>query len=98
MKLQQRILDVEHSSFVPLVFACTGGAAPGSTKNVQKIAEKLSKKRNESYWDTKKFTRTKIGLAHLRSAILCLRGAKKLKNTPNIDNSISAINEEVDFN
>ena len=31
-KYQQRILDVEHSSFVPPIFACTGGAAPGSTK------------------------------------------------------------------
>ena len=55
LKYQQRILDVEHSSFVPLIFACTGGAAPGSTKTIQKLAEKLSEKRNESYWDTKKF-------------------------------------------
>ena len=33
LKYQQTILDVEHSSFVPLIFACTGEAAPGSTKN-----------------------------------------------------------------
>ena len=52
LKYQQRILDVEHSSFVPLIFACTGGAAPGSTKTVQKLAEKLSEKRNESYSGT----------------------------------------------
>ena len=45
-------LDLEHSSFVPLFFACTGGAAPGSTKTVQKLAEKLSEKRNESYSGT----------------------------------------------
>ena len=31
VKYQQRNLDVEHSSFVPLIFTCTGGAAPAST-------------------------------------------------------------------
>ena len=35
LKYQQRILDVEHSSFVPLIFACTEKAAPGSTKSKQ---------------------------------------------------------------
>ena len=49
LKYQQRVLDDEHSSFVPLIFACTERAAPGSTKTVQKLAEKLSEKRNESY-------------------------------------------------
>ena len=52
LKYKQRILDVEHSSFVPILFARTGGAAPGSTKTFQKLAEKLNKKRNESYSDT----------------------------------------------
>ena len=97
LKYQRRILDVEHSSFVPLIFACTGGAAPGSTKTVQKLAEKLSEKRNESYSDTINFIRTKISFALLRSAILCLRGCKKLKNTYHIDNAISAIIEEGRF-
>ena len=97
LKHQQRILDVEHSSFVPLTFACTGGAASGSTKTVQKLAEKLSKKRNESCWDKIIFIRTKITFALLRSAILCLRGCKKLKITFNIDNSICAIMEDDRF-
>ena len=48
LEYQQRILNVEQSNFVPLIFACTGGAAYGSTKTVQKLAEKVSKKRNES--------------------------------------------------
>ena len=47
LKYQQRNLDVEHSSFVPLIFVRTGGAAPGSTKTFQKLAEKISEKRNE---------------------------------------------------
>ena len=97
LKYQQRILDVEHSSSVPLIFACTRGAAPDSTKTVQKLAEKLSEKRNESYSDTINYIRTKISFALLRSAILCFRGCKKLKNTSNIDNSICAVIEEGRF-
>ena len=93
LNYQQRILDVEHSSFVPLIFPCTGGAAPGSTKTVQKLAEKLSEKRNESYSDTINFIRTEISFALLRSAILCLRGCKNLKNASNIDNFICALIE-----
>ena len=73
IKIPTKNLDVEHNSFVPLTFACTGGAAPGSTKIVQKLAEK----RHESYSDTINFRRAKIGFALLRSAILCLSGVKK---------------------
>ena len=93
LEYQQRVLDGEHSSFVPLIFACTGGAAPGSTKTTQKLADKLSEKRNESYSDTINFKRTKISFALVRSAILCLSWCKILKNTSNIDNSICAIIE-----
>ena len=82
LKYQKRILDMEHSKFVPLNLACIGEAAPGSTKTIQKPAEKLSQKRNESYSDTKKIIRTKIIFALLRSAILHHRGAKILKIHP----------------
>ena len=78
LKYQQRILDVEHSSFVRLIFGCTVGGAPGSAKTVQKLAEKESEKRNESNSYTKRVIRTKIGFARLRSAILSLpQGCKK---------------------
>ena len=73
-KYQQRILDMENSSFVQICFSCTGGAAPGSTKTIQKLAEKLSEKRNESFSDTINFKRTEISFALLRSAIFCLMG------------------------
>ena len=68
---------MKHSSFAPLTFAYTEGAALGSSKTVHKLAEKLSYKRNESYSDTILFKITKISFALLRSAILCLRGCKK---------------------
>ena len=97
LKYQQRILDVEHISFVPLIFACTGGAALGSTITIQKQAEKLSEKRNESYSNAIHNIRTITSFALLRSAILCLRGCRKLKFTSNIDNSVCAVIKEGRF-
>ena len=73
LKYEQRILDIEQSSFTPLIFSCTGGAGPGATKTMQKLAERLSEKRNDTYQDTMNYLRTKISFALLRSAILCLR-------------------------
>ena len=90
-------MDVEQIKLVPLIFACTGGAAPGSTKTIQELAEKLSEKQNESYSDIIIFLRTKTSFALLRTAIFCLRGCTNLKNTSNIDNSICAIIEEGRF-
>ena len=69
-KYQQRILNVEQSSFCPLIFGCTGGAAPTATRTMQRLAEKLSEKRQESYPESINYIRTKISFALLRSSIL----------------------------
>ena len=61
---------------------------------MQRIAEKLSEKRHESYSETKNYIRTKISFALLRSAILCIQGCRSLRKMQFIDNSISAVIEE----
>ena len=45
---QQRVQQVEQSSFCPLIFDCTGGAAPAATGTMQRIAEKFNEKRHEA--------------------------------------------------
>ena len=42
LKYQQRTQDVEHSSFVPLIFVCTAGAALGSTKISRNYARSVT--------------------------------------------------------
>ena len=93
-KYQQRILNVEQSSFWPLIFECTGGAAPTATRKMQRLAEKLSEKRQESYPESINYIRTKINFALLRSSILGIRGCRSLRKVQFIDNSISAFVEE----
>ena len=41
---RQRILQVEHGNFTPLVFTCAGGIAPQSQMVMKRIAEKISEK------------------------------------------------------
>ena len=48
-KYQQRVLNAEQSSFCPLIFGYTVGAAPTATLTMQQLAKKLSQKRHESY-------------------------------------------------
>ena len=45
---RERILNVEHGDFTPLVFTCTGGIAPQSHFVLKKLAERLSEKQNIS--------------------------------------------------
>ena len=94
LKYEQRIRDVEHSTFMPLIFACTGGTAPSANKVIQRLAEKLSEKRSETYSDTVNYIRTKVSFALIRSAVLCLRGSRKLKQHQIVENSFGAIVEE----
>ena len=44
ISIQSRILNVEQSNFVPLVFSCTGGAESSAQKVMQRLAEKKSAK------------------------------------------------------
>ena len=84
----------EQSSFCPLSFGCTGGAAPAATPTMQGIAEKLSEKMHESYSETLNYIRTKISFALLRSAIFCIRRCRSMLKTQFLNNSISATIDE----
>ena len=44
LKYEQRIRDVENSTFDPLVFSSTGGAGPSASKVMKRLAQKISKK------------------------------------------------------
>ena len=47
LKYEDRIREVENSSFNPIVFACTGGAGPSASRIMKKLAEKFSIKKKE---------------------------------------------------
>ena len=95
LKYESRIINVEKSTFNPLVFACTGGAGPSATKVITRLAAKINEKGTESYADAISYIRTKISFALLRSSVLCLRGCRATRRQQAIvESSISAIVHE----
>ena len=61
LKYEQRILDVEKSDFVPLVFSCMG-AGPSATRAITQLASKIADK-EESYSEAITYIRTKLCFA-----------------------------------
>ena len=48
LKYEQRIRDVENSTFNPLVFSSTGGAGPSASKVMKRLAQKISEEREKN--------------------------------------------------
>jgi len=73
-KYNQRMIDIEKSSFNPLVFTTSGGMAPECNRVNKRLAEKIAKKRREpSYASVITYTRTKLRFTLLRSTLAAIR-------------------------
>ena len=73
---EQRVREVEHASFTPLVLSASGGMASEATTFYKHLASKLATKWEQSYSHTLSWLRTRITFSLLRSAIQCIRGAR----------------------
>ena len=75
----QRVIEIEHGSFTPLVFSANGGCGREADHFISVLAEKLGEKQNTSYSETVTWLRAKISFSLLRSAILCIRGSRTVR-------------------
>ena len=73
---EQRIREVEHSSFTPLVFSASGGMGQQGSTFYRRLAALIAEKWNESYSSTLSWIRCLLSLCLLRSAIQCIGGAR----------------------
>ena len=73
---EERILEVERSSFTPLVMSATGGMGPLATTFYSRLASMLADKQGTPYSKTIQWVRCKLSFALLRTAILCIRGCR----------------------
>ena len=82
---EERVVNVEHASFTPLVFSSSAGASRLTTKFLQHLASRLALKREEPYSAVMACLRTQLNFSLLRSAILCLRGCRSTNGHPRHD-------------
>ena len=73
---EQRIRDIEHGSFAPLVMSVTGGMGRIATTVYKRLASMLSNKWNQPYATTMGWLRCRLSFSLLRSSILAIRGAR----------------------
>ena len=74
---EQRVREVEHSSFTPLlVISLIGGLGNTATVCYKRLASLLSSKWDQPYSSTIAWTRCSLSFSFLRSSIQCIRGAR----------------------
>ena len=73
---EQRVREVEHSSFTPLVLAATGGLGNEASTFYKRLASLLSHKWEAPYSTTLCWLRCRLTFSLLRSSIQAIRGAR----------------------
>ena len=73
---QQRVQEVEHSSFAPLVLSVTGGMGVEASLFYKRLSSLLAQKWDITYNKTLCWLRCRLTFSLLRSAIQAIRGAR----------------------
>ena len=73
---EQRIREIEHSSFTPLVMSLTGGLGREAHAAYKRLASLLASKWDKPYSTTMSWLRCMLSFALLRASILCIRGTR----------------------
>ena len=76
----ERILQIEHGSFTPIIFSTIGGMGREANTFYSKLAEKIAEKRDIKKSEAITFIRTTMSIALLRATNLCIRGSRSHKN------------------
>ena len=75
-KYNDRIINVEKSSFTPLVFTTTGGMGPECERLHKRLAELIAAKRCEQYSQVMQHIRCRLRFALLKATLVAIRGVR----------------------
>ena len=83
----ERVRQVEHGDFNPLVFTTAGGMAPQCHLVIKRLAEKIAERQDIPKSIVSGWLRCRLSFALLRTTLLCVRGTRARRNT-NLDTNI----------
>ena len=78
-KYQQRVQEIEHGTFTPLVFSCFGEMSRECDRFYKHLAERISEKKDIDKSKVTNWVRTKLSFSLLRSTLLCIWGSRSKK-------------------
>ena len=73
---EQRINEIEHGSFTPLIFSTSGGMGKAASIFYKRLDGMLAEKRHQPYSNCMRWLRCHLNFSLLRSSIMCLRGSR----------------------
>ena len=77
----QRIREIEHGSFTPLVFSACGGMGPSTTIAYKRLAALIAEKRGQRYCCVMQCLRCQLSFSLLRAAIAAIRGSRSARSS-----------------
>ena len=79
-KYEERVREVEHASFVPVVLSASGGYGKHANALFTRIASLLAEKSKEPYGQIISLLRCRLGFALVRcgATCMCLRGSRSM--------------------
>ena len=96
-----RIRQVEHGSFTPLVFTTSGGMSHQTKIFFNRVAELMAEKKREPKGYFTAWFRNRLSFSSVRSALLCLRGTrsskKNLVKPKDIDYEDTVVESKINF-
>ena len=90
----QRVREIEHGVFTPLVFSTTGGMGREAITFYKRLADKLAWKQQKPYSVVMSWLRCKLSFAAIRSSIMCIRGSRSSTHRPVRDADITLATSE----
>ncbi|KAG0715636.1 hypothetical protein GWK47_011475 [Chionoecetes opilio] len=71
-----RIRNVDHGTFTPLVFTTSGGMGPNAKCFYSRLADVMAEKKHQPRSHVVAWMRCRLSFSLLRSALLCLRSTR----------------------
>ena len=81
----QRVIQVEHGSFTPVVASAFGGFGKETERFVARLVQKISEKKHLEASVVANYVRRKVSFELVKSQVDCIRGSRNLWKKPVID-------------
>ena len=79
---EERVREVEHGCFTPLVFSTAGGMGKAATVAYKRLAHLLSARRDTPYPMMMDWLHCSLSFSLLKLSIMCIRGSRSRSGHP----------------